>query len=262
MKRILSRTLVSIALATAAPAFAANTSGTDFSDLWWNPAESGWGVTLTHEGNAIFATLFVYAADGSAQWYSGAAFPSSDSTSALYTGQFFEGRGPYFGGPFNPALAGNRLVGTITLNLSQVSAGTMSYSVDGVIVTKSIQRQTFAANNLTGNYMGAIAGTDANCGASSGNFTQYAQYTINHVGSGVTIAAAFSNAPSCNYQGTYTQSGRMGSIDGTFVCSNGSGGPFRALELEAGYQGFFTRYTADYGGGCVETGRIAGMKLS
>ena len=262
MNRILQSAILSLALAASAPAFAANTFGTDFSDLWWIPAESGWGVTLTHQDDAIFATLFVYAPDGSAQWYSGAAFATS-SSAPIFTGQFFEGHGPWFGTiPFNPALSGNRQVGTVTLNMSGVSTGTMTYTVDGVAVTKSIQRQTFLANALTGNYMGSIAGTDANCGASSGNFTQFAQYAIVHSGSNITISAAFNTAPSCNYQGTYTQSGRMGSIDGSFVCTNGSGGAFHASELEASYQGFFTRYTADYGGGCVETGRIGGLKLN
>jgi hypothetical protein len=262
MKRFLHSAILSLALAASAPAFAANTFGTDFSDLWWNPAESGWGVTLTHQDNAIFATLFVYAPDGSAKWYSGAAFASS-TTAPVFSGQFFEGHGPYFGAAtFNPALASNRLVGTVTLNMTSVSTATMTYTVDGVAVTKSIQRQTFAANALTGNYMGAIGGTDTNCGASSGNFTQFAQYAIVHSGSNITISAAFQAASSCNYQGTYTQSGRMGSIDGSFVCSNGSGGAFHAVELEASYQAFFTRYTADYGGGCVETGRISGMKLN
>lgn len=259
MKRTLRCTILSIALAASAPAFAANTSGTDYSDLWWNPNESGWGVTLTHQDNALFATMFVFDRNGDAQWYSGVGYSSAGSNT--FTGQLFEGRGPWNGGAFNPALATNRQVGTITLDLPQVSSGTMTYTVDGVAVTKAIQRETFRSNNLTGNYMGSIAGTDANCGAASGNFAQFAQYTINHNAFGVTIAAAFGNGQSCNYQGAYTQSGRMGAIDGSFVCNNGSSGTFRAIELEAGYQGFYTRFTSDYGGGCVETGRIGGMKL-
>jgi hypothetical protein len=43
----------------ALSAFAAGSSfgqslGTTFSDLWWNPAESGWGVTVDHQQEGCF----------------------------------------------------------------------------------------------------------------------------------------------------------------------------------------------------------------
>ena len=33
---------------------------TDQSDLWWNAAESGWGIQFVQRGAVIFATMFVY----------------------------------------------------------------------------------------------------------------------------------------------------------------------------------------------------------
>src|ERR1039457_2344196 len=41
----------------------ANTGAADFTDLWWNPNESGWGVSLTQHGNNIFFRIFVYDTD-------------------------------------------------------------------------------------------------------------------------------------------------------------------------------------------------------
>ena len=38
---------------------------TNYQDLWWNPAESGWGVNFTHQGDIIFATWFTYDAAAS-----------------------------------------------------------------------------------------------------------------------------------------------------------------------------------------------------
>ena len=61
--------LAALVLALALPVHAANPFGTDFSDLWFNPAESGWGVNLNHQMDVIFATLFVYGPDGKAKWY-------------------------------------------------------------------------------------------------------------------------------------------------------------------------------------------------
>ncbi|HEX5633216.1 MAG TPA: S8 family serine peptidase, partial [Gemmatimonadales bacterium] len=37
---------------------ASRAGASNYSDLWWNPAESGWGVNLEHQGDVIFATWF------------------------------------------------------------------------------------------------------------------------------------------------------------------------------------------------------------
>ena len=36
----------------------------NYTALWWNAAESGWGVNVNHQGNTLFATLFTYDTDG------------------------------------------------------------------------------------------------------------------------------------------------------------------------------------------------------
>ena len=46
----------------------AQSLGTAFSDLWWNPAESGWGVTIDHQQDVMFLTFFIYRNDGSPYW--------------------------------------------------------------------------------------------------------------------------------------------------------------------------------------------------
>ena len=47
---------------------AAQSLGTVFSDLWWNPSESGWGVTIAHQQDVMFLTFFVYKDDRSPYW--------------------------------------------------------------------------------------------------------------------------------------------------------------------------------------------------
>jgi hypothetical protein len=52
--------------AQADPALATN-----YQDLWWNApggSESGWGINLAHEGNAIFAIWFTYDHDRTQMW--------------------------------------------------------------------------------------------------------------------------------------------------------------------------------------------------
>ena len=115
---------------------------TNFQDLWWNPAESGWGVNITHQGDILFATLFTYDASGKGMW-----LVMSDGVKtgdASYSGDLFVTHGPAFNAvPFSPAAVSNTKVGTMTFSFTNGNAGTMTYSVNGVSVTKSIQRQVF-----------------------------------------------------------------------------------------------------------------------
>lgn len=260
MRKLLGALLGSVAIvATPLPVQALNTFGTDMSDLWYNPDESGWGVNLAHQQDIIFMTLFVYGPDGRVRWYVADALQYSDFLSEQFSGPLYETSGPYFSGAFNPALVSARQVGTATVRFG-ITNSTLIYSVDGVQVSKSITRQTFRANNLAGSYVGAAVATATGCGASSGAFESAATFTISHTGSAIAIAASLSTGGTCTYSGTYQQAGRMGSISGQLSCSSGGSGTFEAFELEAGYSGFLTRYTADYGGGCTESGRIGGLK--
>jgi hypothetical protein len=131
---------------------AAQNLGTIFTDLWWNPAESGWGVTVDHQQNFMFLTFFVYQANGSPYWVT--ANLQKVGTGGLatlpqvFTGPVYQTNGPYFGGPFNPAAVTQQQVGTATFTASSnYLSATLQYSVNGVNVTKSIQRQTLVNVN-------------------------------------------------------------------------------------------------------------------
>ncbi len=65
--RALLVAVLSLLCLPAGPAAAA--SGYDMSDLWWNPAESGWGIQFVQQRDVIFATLYVYDASGAPVWY-------------------------------------------------------------------------------------------------------------------------------------------------------------------------------------------------
>src|SRR6478735_8016102 len=102
------RSFLAILLVAASANFApasATSYSTDQSDLWWNQSESGWGIQFVHRGNLIFATMFVY-------------------------------------DPFDPMQVGSRIVGTMTWAATSTSSGTLTYTVDGVSVTKLLTRQT------------------------------------------------------------------------------------------------------------------------
>jgi hypothetical protein len=115
----------------------------NFQDLWWNPAEPGWGINFAHQGDTLFATLFTYRADGRTTWY----VMSNGVRKAgayEYTGTLFRTAGPAFdASPWTPATTTE--VGTMTASFSSGTRGTLAYAVDGVAVSRPIERQVFAS---------------------------------------------------------------------------------------------------------------------
>jgi lysyl endopeptidase len=111
-------------------------------DLWWNPAESGWGINLAHQENTLFATLFTYAANGQGLWL---VMPegTQDST-GTYSGALYRTRGPAFDASPWSAIQPTQ-VGTMSLTFDDGNSGQLNYTVDGVSVSKPIVRQVFSA---------------------------------------------------------------------------------------------------------------------
>ena len=118
------------------------TAETNYQDLWWNPAESGWGINLTHQGNIIFATLFTYAPDGRDMWLVGPDLRRQSD--GRFTGELYRTTGPPFDTQPWRAIGANA-VGAMTLTFANGENGTLAYTFNGATVSKSITRQVFAA---------------------------------------------------------------------------------------------------------------------
>jgi lysyl endopeptidase len=119
-----------------------SSTAVDYTDLWWNPNESGWGLNLTqHPSRAIFGVWYTYELDGSRTWY---VMPGGNWTSSnTYSGALYTTAGPAFTAPFNPSQVETRQVGSATLTFHDANSGVFDYSIDGVAGSKSITRQPF-----------------------------------------------------------------------------------------------------------------------
>ena len=115
---------------------------TNYQDLWWNSAESGWGINVTHQDNTIFATLFTYDSSGRDMWLVMSAGTRQGDGS--YSGELYRTSGPAFNTtPFGGVTA--QAVGTMRLRFTDGNNGTLTYTYNGVTVTKAIQRQVFSS---------------------------------------------------------------------------------------------------------------------
>ena len=118
----------------------ANSPAFDYTDLWWNPTESGWGVSLTQQSNIIFAAWYTYDASGNPIWYAATNCPA---TATGCTGPLFRFTG---GAPLTSPWKGidSRVpVGNITFAFTNPANGTMSYTVNGVSSSRAITRQVY-----------------------------------------------------------------------------------------------------------------------
>ena len=123
---------------------------TNYTDLWWVPAESGWGLNVVHQGDVIFATLFTYEAGSGITnrglWLVMSA--GARQADGSYSGDLYQLSGPAFNAaPFLPVSGANiTRVGGMTLRFESGERGTLTYDVNGVTVTKTIVPQVFGAS--------------------------------------------------------------------------------------------------------------------
>jgi len=112
----------------------------DFSDLWWNPDESGWGLNIIQHGDGmLFATWFVYATDGSPTWY---VIPGGAWKDAFtFEGAIYRTSGPVLGNSPWAAVTVTP-VGDATLTFAR-GALAATLTVDGKTLSKQLQRQSF-----------------------------------------------------------------------------------------------------------------------
>jgi hypothetical protein len=150
-------------LALALPAAAQSVPAANYSDMWWNPSESGWGLSIAQHSstNQVFAVWYTYdprelAASGRSKplWF---VMPGGNWTSPTHlTGTVYVTNGV----PFNQSGSNPRSTpaGTFTFDFSSASSATFTYNVaapaglasndpaynlPAMSGSKAIQRQVF-----------------------------------------------------------------------------------------------------------------------
>ena len=128
-----------ISAAASAPS-TPTTTETNYSDLWWS-TENGWGINLSHQGDIIFATLYTYETNGSPTWW--AMSNGVKQPDGSFSGTLYRGTGPAYTSPtWSPASANP--IGTMRISFDSAGTGTLTYTVGGATVTKSIRRFQFS----------------------------------------------------------------------------------------------------------------------
>ena len=127
------RLLGTVLLAAALPAAAQVTPAANYTDLWWNPSESGWGLTITqHPSSQIWAIWYTYdprEPDSTGQykplWIN---MPGGTWTSpTTLTGDVYVLNGtPFYQSGSNRQ---QTRVGTFSFSFTTASTGTFTYNI-------------------------------------------------------------------------------------------------------------------------------------
>jgi len=115
-----------------------------YADLWWNAAESGWGIAINHQGDNVFATWFAYDAAGRPLWV---VMPDAKVVVVggvpTAAGDVYTTRGPSASVPFDPSQVVRTKVGTASLAFIANDQAVLSSTVFGLGERRVITRQPF-----------------------------------------------------------------------------------------------------------------------
>lgn len=119
----------------------ASVSVPDYTGAWYNAAESGWGLSMVRGASGAYGIImYNYNPSRNSTWY----FMSGGSLNGTtYSSPVTHYTGPAFGEPFSAAPVVITSVGNVTINFSSATTATMSYTINGATVTKSITKIAF-----------------------------------------------------------------------------------------------------------------------
>lgn len=261
----LGRWLLACALTVSSAAHGA--SRYDVADLWWNPDESGWGIQLVQQHRTVFATMFVYDRANAPTWYTATLRLAriTENYGPIFTGPVYATRGPHWAsGHASPVQSTE--VGTMTFSSSYLNHAVLTYTIDGITVTKEVRRQTLVYESFTGSYRGLFALTMTGCDdpSDNGSLELPAQLTIDHDDAAMYVRASLGSGASsysCSFNGTFYPAGNIGMFQSTYQCSTGETGSLLFAEMRRhgfAISGWFV--DGHNNRGCKSSGRFAAME--
>ena len=234
------RSLVAILCLVFALTGRASTAVSEITDDWYTVGEDGWGLNIILQNYVGFATFYIYDTNRNPVWYTAVL---ESGANFIFSGSLYANRGPWFGGAYNQSTVVERQAGTATFVLHDLNNATLTYTVDGVVVVKQLQRLTFRLEDYSGDYAGGYSIRTTACAPSSLNGIQEiaGSVSVSHTGSAMRIVLNAGATGSCTFNGTYSQYGKLGQLDGTYSCTDSTFGTFTMFEMTPTISGFTGR---------------------
>jgi hypothetical protein len=250
------------ALAATLASLAAS-AGT-YSDLWFDPQQPGWGVSVVQQLETAFVTLYVHGPDGKPTWYvaSNAEVTAYAGALPLFRGTLYRAEGSFHGGPYDPAARKSTAVGELYLEVTAKDRMRVHYTAEGVSVVKEVRRYTFAQPLDLGNYVAQFNLRQARDGAPFGTLyvqaDMLAHFNLENGQGFVRVDDQLGRR--CEYRGPYELTGKLIRFTGTYTCDRGDtlGGTFEMTDVEVTANGM-TGYLRATSGTHTQFGRFAAL---
>ncbi|MCC6868384.1 MAG: hypothetical protein IT522_06130 [Burkholderiales bacterium] len=256
------RTLVLVVLATFA--FARPAAAVDYTDIWWNPNESGWGVNFIQASNFIFATFFIYGTDQQPTWVTAQLTAGSNN---VWTGPLYYTTGSFYGAPWNPNQQTTTQVGTATFVPTDSATGQLTYVVGTTTVVKTITRQTLKSFFAGGQYAGAVQLVYSGCSSGNGTSTYWTQLAVTQRANGTMRFAwqaydANGNPFTFAMDGASVQQGVLYRLPGATYTFDSTTLTANMSQIRVTTQGIEGTWVSNFGQGCVENGYFSLLWVS
>ncbi|MES2934666.1 MAG: hypothetical protein V4805_14400 [Pseudomonadota bacterium] len=118
-----------------------NLGVSSYSDLWFNPAEPGWGVGITQHGNTLFASWYTYDGAGKATWLVIADGIWTDSKT--YSANLYATSGQNTTIAFAPGNVLVKPVGKASFVFADADHASLEFTYEGIARTKPLSRFVF-----------------------------------------------------------------------------------------------------------------------
>ena len=116
-------------------------SNVDYTGIYNDPAQSGWGLAVVRGASGTYAVnLYHYDQDNKTAWY----LSTGQFAGTTYSQSIIALTGPWFGiVPYNPASVAVRAAGTISLQFTTDTTANVSFTIDGRTVTTTVRKLAF-----------------------------------------------------------------------------------------------------------------------
>jgi hypothetical protein len=112
----------------------------DYSGVWWNPSESGNGVSITHLANTVFVAWYAFDTAGMPTWY---VLTCNTGGGNSCSETLYSANGPALGPSFDITRVQLKNIGPATLTFNSSGAARIAYQASGQTITKDLVRFGF-----------------------------------------------------------------------------------------------------------------------
>jgi hypothetical protein len=199
-------------------AFTSPAEAINFQDSWWNPSQSGMGVSIDHQASTVVATWFLYGDDGKSTFL----VVSGPLNNNVMSGTLYRTTGMPPGPNFNPTSVNATAVGTASINFTSDTTAVLTYSYDNGnhAGTLNLQRFSFAPLQIDGTYQFLMRRGET-CGVAPPLTTfDRVQGVVTHSGNALNVTLTSSSGqPICSFSINASQSGSIIEGSGTATCA-------------------------------------------